>query len=322
LPWYKSFIISIAIHAVIVAVVAMMPPIQHDPMRLLQPHNDAEAVNLNRYEDRFVAVNAWNEIAQTEAVIGDDGDALPEFAQEDVPVEPVFEGTIQKKAADSEPEIAPTVEKADLEIAEKERVEPREQVKTTHEEPKNHVVVDESASTEAPQKAPDPTPQVAETQESSGQRAAQETSTTGSNAGVEGVGGSAVAEQNGSAPKAGNAGTTASNAGSGAGNSAADEAQLWAAYVRSVASMFKQTKRPYPDMAKRLGHQGTVVLDITLARDGKVMKTSVYASSGSKILDEAALNFAQKASYPPFPEAIAQASKTLRAPIIYSLKKK
>jgi protein TonB len=48
------------------------------------------------------------------------------------------------------------------------------------------------------------------------------------------------------------------------------------------------TLPPYPPMARRLGHQGTVLLDIQIGTDGRVTSASVAASSGDGGLDAAA----------------------------------
>ncbi len=322
LPWYKSFFISIAMHAVLVIVIAIMPPIKHDPMRLLQPRPDKEVIKLADTENQRV-VSLWQEPSQVDEGVEDDGDALPAFAQEEVPVEPVFEGAIQKKTAevepepetvDSEPETTPVAKNQPSTQSEKRRIEKREtqenlpKIQTPQNDDVESLNIEDATVTRAQDAA------LGEQAAQSGAGVALDGADGGQKVGAGDVGTAPNVE----APK----GTGVSGGGEGTAGQASDEKQLWSAYVRTVSAMFQQKKRPYPEMAKRLGQQGTVVLDITLARDGKVLKTAVYTSSGSKILDDAALSFAQKATYPPFPQGITLETKVLRAPIIYSLKKK
>jgi periplasmic protein TonB len=58
---------------------------------------------------------------------------------------------------------------------------------------------------------------------------------------------------------------------------------------RGVAAT--HTQPPYPMLARRLGREGTVVLDITVGTDGSVQNVSVSKSSGDDGLDGEALNW-------------------------------
>ena len=51
------------------------------------------------------------------------------------------------------------------------------------------------------------------------------------------------------------------------------------------------TQPPYPVFARRIGKEGTVILDITVATDGGVQQVSIAKSSGDDGLDEAAVNW-------------------------------
>lgn len=51
---------------------------------------------------------------------------------------------------------------------------------------------------------------------------------------------------------------------------------------------------PYPAAARRLGEEGSVVVHVTIGRDGRVTAASIAASSGSPRLDAAALEQALK----------------------------
>lgn len=53
------------------------------------------------------------------------------------------------------------------------------------------------------------------------------------------------------------------------------------------------TYRPepvYPMLARRMGHQGTVILEITLTQSGKVARAFIVESSGYRSLDQSALD--------------------------------
>lgn len=61
----------------------------------------------------------------------------------------------------------------------------------------------------------------------------------------------------------------------------------------------------YPEEARRQGMTGELVLDVALKQDGSVKYMTVLRSSGSSILDEAALRIVRLAApFAPFPEAI------------------
>ena len=61
----------------------------------------------------------------------------------------------------------------------------------------------------------------------------------------------------------------------------------------------------YPEQARRQGLTGELVLDVALKQDGSVKYMTVLRSSGSSILDEAALRIVRLADpFAPFPEAI------------------
>lgn len=61
----------------------------------------------------------------------------------------------------------------------------------------------------------------------------------------------------------------------------------------------------YPEAAKRNGLYGTLVLTVSIKDDGSVESIQIERSSGSKILDQAAVNIVEMASpYSRFPEAM------------------
>jgi len=77
--------------------------------------------------------------------------------------------------------------------------------------------------------------------------------------------------------------------------------------------------RFYPDQARREGIEGTVELEFALSADGQVQEIWVLRSSGSSILDEAAIQVVKRAA--PYP--IAEDWPTVvrfQLPITYRLK--
>jgi len=92
---------------------------------------------------------------------------------------------------------------------------------------------------------------------------------------------------------------------------------------RTVAIDGVAYKRPphieYPDQARRRGDTGTVVVRALIGGNGRVESASVEQSSGSRMLDQAAVRAVNRASFHPYKEnGIAQSVYTL-IPIAFSL---
>ena len=65
----------------------------------------------------------------------------------------------------------------------------------------------------------------------------------------------------------------------------------------------------YPDQARRQQLSGTLILDVVVGADGKLMRTELRRSSGHKILDDAARRIvALAAPFDPFPEELRKES--------------
>jgi periplasmic protein TonB len=74
----------------------------------------------------------------------------------------------------------------------------------------------------------------------------------------------------------------------------------------------------YPEAARARGEQGVVRVSITFGRNGHAVSAQVVGSSGSAILDQAALVSARAASLPPLPPEMGS-SITRIVPIRYSI---
>jgi periplasmic protein TonB len=61
----------------------------------------------------------------------------------------------------------------------------------------------------------------------------------------------------------------------------------------------------YPDQARRNKLSGTLILDVVINADGKLVKTDLRRSSGHQLLDDAARRIVELAApYPPFPSKL------------------
>ncbi len=99
-----------------------------------------------------------------------------------------------------------------------------------------------------------------------------------------------------------------------------DEMELWKAYTQTLSKHFRLQKH-YPEMAKKLRLEGTVWLLVEINRSGEILSAEIAQSSGIEILDEAALNSAEKAGpVPGFPKETSAETKKLRIPYHYRLK--
>ncbi|HEY4171949.1 MAG TPA: energy transducer TonB [Rhodopila sp.] len=77
--------------------------------------------------------------------------------------------------------------------------------------------------------------------------------------------------------------------------------------------------RTYPEMARELGRQGTVVVEITVDPDGRVQDVKLIHGSGSDSLDRAAQALVRNAQLPPFPSDMKLPRQSLTLPIHYQL---
>jgi len=78
---------------------------------------------------------------------------------------------------------------------------------------------------------------------------------------------------------------------------------------------------PYPDQARRLGQQGTVRLKIDVATDGSVSDASIVNSSGSDVLDEAAVAWVKDHwRYKPATQDGHAVATSVQAAVVFNLK--
>lgn len=76
----------------------------------------------------------------------------------------------------------------------------------------------------------------------------------------------------------------------------------------------------YPRMARRLELEGRVVVAFTVEADGRLAGVRVVESSGSELLDEAALEAVRQAApFPPFPDGVERRQWDFTLPLSFSL---
>ena len=93
-------------------------------------------------------------------------------------------------------------------------------------------------------------------------------------------------------------------------------------YAQDVAAFLKNNIL-YPWSAKQAGLEGTVVLNLHLAKSGDLMESNVSATSGLSVLDENALRLARQITpYPAFPRDISEQDLWVQIPVVYNLKEK
>jgi periplasmic protein TonB len=88
---------------------------------------------------------------------------------------------------------------------------------------------------------------------------------------------------------------------------------------RGQFSAWLLQQRVYPEAARRNGNEGTVTVRFTVLQTGNIESVTLINSSGSGILDEAALAMLRGAHAPPFPVSMTQSSLTITVPIHYRL---
>ncbi|MGH8033088.1 MAG: TonB family protein, partial [Luteimonas sp.] len=86
--------------------------------------------------------------------------------------------------------------------------------------------------------------------------------------------------------------------------SASTQEYAWAGYLRAWVDRVERVGNlNYPDEARRRNLAGTLVISVAIRRDGSIERADVIQSSGTGLLDAAALRIARLAEpYPPLPK--------------------
>jgi protein TonB len=82
-----------------------------------------------------------------------------------------------------------------------------------------------------------------------------------------------------------------------------------------------ERKKIYPDAARDLGMTGEVEVLYELDRSGNLIRAEIVSSSGSKLLDQAALRAVKTAAYRSFPEDawLGSSSKVFKTKLVFSI---
>ena len=98
-----------------------------------------------------------------------------------------------------------------------------------------------------------------------------------------------------------------------------DNAALRLDYLTRSRSLIQRYKQ-YPLMARKMGVEGTVLVVAALERDGTLHRCEILQSSGSLLLDNAALRSVRAvAKFPQFPAELHADTIDLRIPITFRL---
>ncbi len=91
------------------------------------------------------------------------------------------------------------------------------------------------------------------------------------------------------------------------------------AYAKRVRDRI-EAEKDYPSRARRGGVEGVVSVQFTIGHGGEAGAVSVAQTSGSKILDNAALDAVRNAApFPPLPAELGKNEFTLRVSIVFRL---
>lgn len=98
-----------------------------------------------------------------------------------------------------------------------------------------------------------------------------------------------------------------------------DTKQSFNEFLRAVRDRIKQVQR-FPPRVRNFEDGSTATVRFTIFKDGTVRNPEVTTSSGSHVLDNAALTAVRNAvPYPPFPDGQERVSLRLEIPIIFEL---
>ena len=87
----------------------------------------------------------------------------------------------------------------------------------------------------------------------------------------------------------------------------------------SDAEYLQNPKPPYPSLSRRLGEQGTVLIQVLIGIDGRAQKAEIKKSCGFERLDQAALTTVLKWRYVPGKRAGVAEAMWFTVPVGFSL---
>ena len=91
--------------------------------------------------------------------------------------------------------------------------------------------------------------------------------------------------------------------------------------VRKAALLYLENPPPkYPRIARRKGHQGTVILEVHVNREGRVEKMRVFQSSGYHSLDKAAMKSVKNWVFKPGKRGDKKIEMWVKVPVKFQFK--
>ena len=106
---------------------------------------------------------------------------------------------------------------------------------------------------------------------------------------------------------------------SGTEGTAGDESAT--AFIKEAIPQYRNNPLPvYPKVARRRGHQGTVLLEVLVDRNGGVRDLRVFRSSGHTTLDDAALASVKNWLFDPGMRGSRPVEMWIRLPVRFQLK--
>ena len=90
--------------------------------------------------------------------------------------------------------------------------------------------------------------------------------------------------------------------------------------VKEAVPLYKENPAPgYPMQAKKRGHEGIVVLEVLVTKEGKAGKVNVFQSSRYSLLDEAAVSSVKKWRFEPGKRGNEKVDMPVKIPIRFQL---
>ncbi len=91
-------------------------------------------------------------------------------------------------------------------------------------------------------------------------------------------------------------------------------------YYKSQIARVLNSRKTYPSLAKRLKHQGRVVVQFNVSREGRILEARVVKASPFKTLNESAKDLIEGIKdLNPFPEEIKKTTWLFQVPVDYQM---
>lgn len=91
--------------------------------------------------------------------------------------------------------------------------------------------------------------------------------------------------------------------------------------IREAIPVYRKNPTPkYPRMARRRGHEGTVVMEVLVNRDGRVEDLRLYESSGYPMLDRSAMDSVKNWLFYPGKRGDKEVDMWVKVPVRFQLK--